>query len=62
MRMNKPHTTIWSITNMMFNKNGNSCLSPCIKINLKWIKYLNISPEILKLLEESMGKTLEDIG
>jgi hypothetical protein len=32
-----------------------SCLSPCISINLKWIKDLNIRPETLKLVQEREG-------
>jgi hypothetical protein len=35
---------------------------PCTKINLKWIKDLNLGPETLRLLQEIIGKTLEDIG
>jgi hypothetical protein len=38
------------------------CLSPCTKINLKWIKDLNIRPKILKQLQEAVGNTLELIG
>jgi hypothetical protein len=37
-------------------------LSPCTKVKSKWIKQLHIKPEILKLIEENVGKSLEDMG
>jgi hypothetical protein len=38
------------------------CLSLCTCINSKWIKDLNIRPEILQLQHERAGNTLEAIG
>jgi hypothetical protein len=36
-------------------------LSPCTKLKSKLIKELHIKPEILKLTEEKVGKSLRDI-
>ena len=40
----------------------NPFLSPCTKLNSKWINDLHIKPDTLKLIEKELGKTLENMG
>jgi hypothetical protein len=37
-------------------------LSPCTKVKSKWIKELHIKPGTLKLIEEKVGISIEDMA
>jgi hypothetical protein len=43
-------------------RDGSAVKSTCYKLKSKWIKDLNIKPDILNRTEEKVGKSLELVG
>jgi hypothetical protein len=45
----------------MYKNANDPFLFSCTKLKSKWIKELLIKPETLKLIEEKVGKSLDDM-
>jgi hypothetical protein len=57
-----PTRELLQLKNIFSKVGGCIFLSPCTKLNSKWIKDLNIKPDMLNLIKDKVGKSLGHIS